>query len=178
MRASSPALRATDDDRATVTVPVAVADVDVAFAITVVAPTADLALFAAAVARKRLAPLGRFARPTVPLLGTFSVSVPIPTTPSNPSSRSTRRRNGLGKFSSSCRLYIGGGGTEEVKSLEETVWVLPDEVEDDDDEDDDEEEPALVVVGSSDFVVFAAGASTRLAWAREDTDGRRRRLVR
>jgi hypothetical protein len=50
LRAPSPALRAMDDDRATVTVPVAVADV--AFAITVVAPAAALTLFAAAVTRK------------------------------------------------------------------------------------------------------------------------------
>jgi hypothetical protein len=172
-----------DDDRATVTVPVAVADV--AFAITVVAPAAALALFAAAVARKRLAPLGRFTRPIVPLLpflGNISVSIPIPII----RSRSTRRRNGLGRFSSLCMSYIGSGGCAEVaESLKETVWVLPDEDEDDDDEDDDddddeEEEPVFVVVivGSSGFAESAADASTRLIWVREDTDGRRRRLVR
>jgi hypothetical protein len=64
--------------------------------------------------------------------------------------------------------------------LEETVRVLSDEDEDDDVDDDDEEEPAFVVVivGSSDFAVSAADASTRLAQDREDTDGRRKRLVR
>ena len=70
--------------------------------------------------------------------------------------------------------------------MDETVRVLPDEHEDDDaddeddDEDDDEEEePAfvMVLVGSSVFV-SASGASSRLVWVREDTDGRRRRLVR
>lgn len=201
LRASSTALRPTDDDRTTVTVPVDVADVPFA---TTALPAAALALFAAAAARKRLAPLGRFTRPIVPLplpvrgIFSISISVPIPIpialpiTP--PRSRSTRRKNGLGRFSSSCRSYIGGGGRccEEVGSLEETARVPPDEDEDDDDgaddevddddddDDDEEEEPAfvMVVVGSSVFAVSASGASSRLVWDREDMDGRRRRLAR
>lgn len=178
LRASSTALRPTEDDRATVTVSVDVADVP--FATTVVPPAAALALFAAAAARKRLAPLGRFTRPIVPLplplLGIFSISISVPIpipialqiTP--PRSRSTRRKNGLGRFSSSCRSYIGGGGRcKEVGSLDETVRVLPDDDEDADDEDDDdddeeEEGPAfvMVVVRSSVFAVSASGASSRL----------------
>jgi hypothetical protein len=84
--------------------------------------------------------------------------------------------------------YIGSGGCAEVaESLKEAVWVLSDEDEDEDDEEDDddddeeeEEEPVFVVVivGSSGFAESATDASTRLIWDREDTEGRRRRLVR
>lgn len=169
LRASSPALRTTDDDRATVPAP------DLPFAAT--GPPAALALFAAAAARKRFAPLGRLTRAIVPLplLGIFSISISISipnALPTPPRSRSPRRRNGLGRFSSSCRLYVGSC----LESLEETVRVLPDEDEDD----VDEEDPALVVVivASSGCAVSAASASTRFTWDWEDMDGRRRRLVR
>lgn len=73
---------------------------------------------------------------------------------------------------------------EGIVSLEESIWVLSDDDEDEDgdedDEDEDEEDPALVVVvvGFSGCAVFIAGTSTRIARDREDTDGRRRRLVR
>ena len=55
-----------------------------------------------------------------------------------------------------------------------------DEDDEDDDGDDDEEDSALVVivVGLSGCAVSVAGTSTRFTWDREDTDGRRRRLVR
>lgn len=167
LRASSPALRTTDDDRATV--PAA----DPPFAAT--GPPAALALFAAAAARRRFAPLGRLTRAIVPLplLGIFSISISIPDAlPTPPRSRSPRRRNGLGRFSSSCGSYVGSCR----ESLEETARVLPDEDEDD----VDEEDPALVVVrvASSGCAVSAASASTRFTWDREDMDGRRRRLVR
>lgn len=69
---------------------------------------------------------------------------------------------------------------EEIVSLEESIWVLSDEDEDDEDDDDDEEDPAfvVVVVGSFGCAVSIAGTSTRFTWDRQDTDGRRRRLVR
>ncbi len=67
---------------------------------------------------------------------------------------------------------------EVIVSLEESIWVLSDD--DDDDDDDGEEDPALVVVviGFSSCALSIAGTSTRFTWDREDTDSRRRRLVR
>ena len=64
---------------------------------------------------------------------------------------------------------------EVIVSLDESNWVLSD-----DDDDDGREDPALVVVviGFSGCAVSIAGTSTRFTWDREDTDGRRRRLVR
>jgi hypothetical protein len=181
LRASSPALRTTDDDL--VTVPVAVAAFP--FAPTATLPAA-FALFAAAATRKRLAPLGRFNRVIVavpPLLApaaldTISTSIPI-VTPTPPLSRSKRRRNGLGRFSSSCRSYFGAAVcAHAVASSEVTVWVLP-EVDDDDDDDDeetddeeDEEGTPLVVIVASMSGVSVAVASTRFEWDREEIDGR------
>ena len=132
-----------DDDLATV--PVAVVTLPFPPAATL---PAAFALFAAAATRKRLAPLGRFNRVIVavpPLLAppaardTISISIPIATpTSALPRSRSKRRRNGLGRFSSSCRSYFGAAGcTHGGVSSEVTVWVLP---EDDDDDDDDDDE--------------------------------------
>jgi len=188
LRASSPALRTTDDDLATV--PVAVPAFP--FASTATLPAA-FALFAAAATRKRLAPLGRFNRVIVAVppflapaaLDTISTSTPI-ATPTPPLSRSKRRRNGLGRFSSSCRSYFGAAvcAPHVVASSEVTVWVLP-EVDDDDDDDDedtedeeDEEGTPLVVIVASMSGVSAVVASTRFGWDREDIDGRRRRLGR
>jgi len=186
LRASSPALR-TADDR--VVVPV------VAFLAPAGAPAA-FALFAAAAARKRLEPLGRFTRAAVAALllllllppATISSPSPSPITPPHPRSRSTRRRNGLGRFSSSRKSYVGGGrGAQGIVSSDVTVRVPLEEEYDDDDEDDEDEDEdddevvAFVVVivrSSSSSGVPAASTSTRLTGARDDTDGRRRRVVR
>ncbi len=183
LRASSPALR-TD---VLVIVPVAVASLP--FPPTATLPAA-FALFAAAATRKRLAPLGRFNRVIValpPLLtrDTISTSIPIATPTPPPRSRSKRRRNGLGRFSSSCKSYFGvAGGAHDVVSSGVTVPEVPedDDADDDDDDDTDDEEEneggtALVVIASRSGVSVAV-ASTRFAWDREETDGRRRRLGR
>jgi hypothetical protein len=182
LRASSPALR-TADDR--VVVPAA------AFLAPAGAPAA-FALFAAAAARKRLEPLGRFTRVAVaallPLLLSppATISSPSPITPPHPRSRSTRRRNGLGRFSSSRKSYVGGGRSAQgIVSSEVTVRVPLEEEHDDDDEDDEDEEDdevvafvVVVVRSSSSSGVPVASTSTRLTCARDDTDGRWRRLVR
>ena len=158
LRASSPALRTTDDRPAPPTASEPAPLVPPAGA------PAALALFAAAAARSRFAPLGRFTRVSV-------------VAPARGGSRSTRRRNGLGRFSSSCKSYVGAAA-----SLV-TVRVLLDDDEDDDDEDDEDDEAeggsgcagmaekdggAVVSRGSE----VSAGC---LARVREDTDGRRRR---
>ena len=175
LRASSPALR-TD---VLVIVPVAVSALPLPPAATL---PAAFALFAAAATRKRLAPLGRFNRVIVaepPLLAlaprdTISTFIPIAMpTPPSPRSRSKRRRNGLGRFSSSFRSYFGvAGGAHDIVSSGVTVPQVPeDEEEDDDDDDDDdtddeEEEggavPVAVIVASWSGV-FVAVASTRFA---------------
>jgi hypothetical protein len=137
----------------------------------VIGVPAVFALFAAAVARKRLAPLVRFTRVTVVPV-TIGFEPPI-------LSRSTRRRNGLGKFSSSCMSYTGAAGVTPDASAEVTVRLLLPELDDDDDDDDDDDEDdeQVVIVGSSSCsTLCAATASTRLKFDREDTDGRRRRV--
>ena len=152
LRASSPGLRTTDDRPALPTV-----NEVAALALPAVLPTA-FALFAAAATRSRFAPLGRFTRVNV-------------VAPARGGSRSTRRRNGLGRFSSSCKLYVGG-----AVSLV-TVRVL---LEDDEDDADDDkavetedggcEEDDCPVESFDSEVSFGA-----LARVREDTDGRRSR---
>jgi len=173
LRTSSPVLRITDDRP---TVPAAVP---------LLPPTsapAAFALFAAAAARKRLAPLGRFMRviAPVPLPGAIIISIAIGRPIS--SSRSTRRRNGLGRFSSSCRSYNGAVSCEEsAPSPRVTVRVSPDEEDDDDDDDDEEDEEAalvVVIVRSSSSAASVPGASLRPTWDRAEIDGRRRRVVR
>jgi hypothetical protein len=73
-----------------------------------------------------------------------------------------RRRNGLGRFSSSSRSYFGvAGGAHRVVSSEVTVPVLPEDDEDDDEE--DEGGTALVVIVASRSGVSVAVASTRFA---------------
>jgi len=160
LRASSPARR---------NVPTAIPFVPIGVA-------AVFALFAAAVARRRLAPLVRFTRVII-------IEPPPPVTvaltPPPPPSRSTRRRNGLGKFSSSSMLYTGAAGVTPHASPELIVCVLleeREEFEDEDDDDDVKDEQVVVIVRSSSCpAVSAAAASTRLPFDRDDTDGRRRR---
>jgi len=150
LRISSPALRITDDRP---TVPAAVP-------LTLTSAPAAFALFAAAAARKRLEPLGRFMRviAPVPLPGAIAISITIGLT--IPRSRSTRRRNGLGRFSSSCKSYNAAARCAESAAS-------PDEEDDDDDDDDDDEEEEqeatllVVIVGSSSSAASAASASLR-----------------
>ena len=156
LRASSPGLRTTDDRPALPTVSEAVP-----LALPAVPPAA-FALFAAAAARSRFAPLGRFTRVNV-------------VAPARGGSRSTRRRNGLGRFSSSCKLYVGGAG-----SLI-TVRVLP--LEDDEDDADDDEAVEAEDDGGcedDDCAVESVGSEVffdALGRVREDTEGRRSRLA-
>ena len=159
LRASSPALRTTDDR------PVPpVASAPAAPLVPPVGPPAAFALFAAAAARNRFAPLGRFTRVRV-----------VP--PARRGSRSTRRRNGLGRFSSSCKSYVGAAGCGlAALAAEVTVCVLLDEDEDEEEEDDDDDDEMEEDGGGAGMAEEEedVGALT----VREDTDGRRRRLTR
>jgi hypothetical protein len=150
LRASSPALRTTDDRPALPTVSAPLVP-------TAGAPAA-LALFAAAAARSRFAPLGRFTRVSV-------------VAPARGGSRSMRRRNGLGRFSSSCKSYVGGAAASLV-----TVRVVPDDDEDDDDDEGGGGGFAVMEVGA---IVSrgSEGSLAALVRVREDTEGRRRRRV-
>jgi len=117
-----------------------------------------LALFAAAAARSKFAPLGRFTRVSV-------------VAPARGGSRSMRRRNGLGRFSSSCKSYVGAGATSLV-----TVRVLPDDDEDDDEDDDDEGGGGFAVMAEEEDVSRGSeGSVAALGRVREDVEGRRRR---
>ena len=126
---------------------------------------AALALFAAAAARNRFAPLGRFTRVSV-------------VAPAREGSRSTRRRNGLGRFSSSCKSYVGAAAALLVR-----VRVLLDDEEDDGDDDDEDDEAeggggCVGTVEKGGGAVVSRGSEVSagaLARVREDTDGRRRR---
>ena len=158
LRASSPALRTTDDR------PVPpVASAPAAPLVPPVGPPAAFALFAAAAARNRFAPLGRFTRVRV-------------APPARRGSRSTRRRNGLGRFSSSCKSYVGAAGCGlAALAAEVTVCVLLDEDEDEEEDDDDDDEMEEDGGGAG---MAEEEEDVGALTVREDTDGRRRRLTR